>query len=119
MTDKQIASVINDVKKCTDKIKARGGEVIFVRTPSSGPFLMGETMGFPRDKYWNQILKITGCEGIHFADYPETASMQCPEFSHLSVPDAKVYTKHFVEVLSKQKQWALNVSNSQSSTNNF
>lgn len=104
MTDAQINAVAVSVKKCTDKIKKRGGEVIFVRTPSSGPFLMGETMGFPRAKYWDKLLQVTGCDGIHYADFPATAGFQCPEFSHLSRPDAVLFTQAFVDILD-QKGW--------------
>lgn len=101
----KLDSLMNLVKSDVNKIKARGGQVIFVRTPSSGPFLMGETMGFPRPKYWDRLLQETGCEGIHFQDYPATAHMQCPEFSHLTPSDAIIYTRSLVETLQKEKNW--------------
>ncbi len=101
----KLDSILNVVKVAVDKIKARGGQVLFVRTPSSGPFLMGENMGFPREKYWERILTVTGCPGIHFADYPAIAHFVCPEFSHLSQPDAIVFTKHFIKILSEEKGW--------------
>src|SRR5258705_6559881 len=44
----KLDSILNSIKADADKIKARGGQVIFVRTPSSGPYLQGENMGFPR-----------------------------------------------------------------------
>jgi hypothetical protein len=98
-------SLLNVVKTCVDKIKARGGEVLFVRTPSSGPFLMGENMGYPRAKYWDRILAVTNCPGIYFADYPAMAHFVCPEFSHLSQPDAILYTKELIKILSAEKGW--------------
>lgn len=98
-------SILTTVKNDVDKIKARGGQVLFVRTPSSGPFLMGEKMGYPREKYWNRILTITNCPGIHFEDYPAIAHFQCPEFSHLSPQDAIVFTKNLIEILQKEKGW--------------
>jgi len=101
----KLDSILNVVKIAVDKIKARGGQVLFVRTPSSGAFLMGENMGFPRDKYWERILTVTGCPGIHFADYPAIAHFVCPEFSHLSQADAIVFTKHFIKILSEEKGW--------------
>lgn len=104
LTDPQIEEIITGVKVSVDKIKSRGGKVIFVRTPSSGPFYQGECMGFPREKYWNRILQITGCEGIHFADMPASSKMQCPEFSHLSQADAAKYTIELAAIL-QQKQW--------------
>lgn len=93
------------VKTATDKIRARGGEVIFVRTPSSGPFWQGEQMAFPREKYWERILTTTQCPGIHFADYPAIDHFECPEFSHLSPQDAVVFTRHLAEIMEKEKGW--------------
>src|SRR5687767_351579 len=52
-------SLLETIKVAVDKIEARGGEVIFVRTPSSGPFWAGEQMGYPREKYWDKLLAYT------------------------------------------------------------
>ncbi len=97
-------SMILSVKEATDKIKARGGQVLFVRTPSSGPYLAGEQKGFPREKYWDRLLTETDCEGIHFLDYPQISQYQCPEFSHLSPTDAVDFTKKFIPILN-EKGW--------------
>ncbi len=96
--------IIASVKQATDKIKARGGQVMFVRTPSSGPFLSIENMGFPRQQFWNKLLASTNCPGIHFSDYPSMAHFQCPEFSHLGRPDAVKYTHALIQVLT-EKGW--------------
>lgn len=105
-TGGKLDTFFNTVKVAVDKIKARGGQVIFVRTPSSGPFLMGEKKGYPREQYWDQLLKVTGCPGIHFADYPVIDHFQCPEFSHLSTQDAVIFTKEFIRILNQEKGWA-------------
>lgn len=105
MNDEQIHNMLLSIKAATDKIKSRGGQVLFVRTPSSGPFRAGERIGFPRERYWNKLLEVTGCEGIHFEDYPETANFQCPEFSHLNRNDARLYTEIFIKILSQYKNW--------------
>jgi len=101
----KLDSILNVVKVAVDKIKARGGQVLFVRTPSSGAFLVGENRGFPREKYWERILSTTNCPGIHFADYPAIAHFICPEASHLSQSDAIVFTKNFIKILSAEKGW--------------
>jgi hypothetical protein len=93
------------VKTAVDKIKERGGQVLFVRTPSSGPFKMGENKVFPREKYWDRILAVTGCPGIHYADYPAIDHFICPENSHLSLSDAKLFTINFIKILSEEKGW--------------
>ena len=96
-------AIFKSVIENINKIKARGGEVMFVRTPSSGDYLKGENIGFPRDKFWNRLLKETDCPGIHFMDYPAMNHFECPEFSHLKLSDAKLFTKAFFNELSKQK----------------
>ncbi len=105
ITGPPLDSMIQAVKMDIDKIKARGGKILFVRTPSSGPYLEGEDKGFPREKYWDRLLAETECPGIHFKDYPQIDHYSCPEFSHLSPSDAIDYTKHFIEILKTDYGW--------------
>jgi len=107
VSGKALDTIMQRVKTDVDKIKARGGDVIFTRTPSSGPFLAGETMGYPRQKYWEKLLSGTDCKGIHFKDYPALANMQCPEFSHLSPAAATIFTRNLIDILQKEKGWKL------------
>ncbi|GAB3910183.1 hypothetical protein [Mucilaginibacter boryungensis] len=107
VSGKALDGIIANVKADIDKIKARGGQVIFTRTPSSGPFFMGESMGYPRKLYWDKLLAVTGCQGIYFKDYPAIANMQCPEFSHLKPTDAVIYTKNIINILQTEKGWKL------------
>ncbi len=102
---KEQDSIFNLVKNAVDKIKSRGGQVLFVRPPSSGGYLMGEKMGFPRDKYWEKILTVTNCPGIHFEDYPAIAHFECPELSHLKLSDAIIFTKNLIKILEEEKGW--------------
>ncbi len=102
---KPLDSLLNSIKGLTDKIKSRGGNVVFVRTPSSGPVFPGEMAGFPRAGYWDKLLAVTGCPGIFFTDYPAIAHFQCPEWSHLSPDQAVVYTKNLVKIL-EEKGWS-------------
>jgi len=97
-------AIFNSVKRDVDKIKARGGQVLFVRTPSAGPFREAEIKGYPRAVYWDRLLALTGCKGIYFTDYPETSHFICPEWSHLTPSDAVIYTKAFVLEL-QEKDW--------------
>lgn len=99
----KLLAILNSVKSDVDKIKARGGKVLFVRTPSSGFYLEGENKGFPRAQYWDRLLRFTGCPGIHFADYPATAHFTCPETSHLTPADAVIYTKALVQIIHPQQ----------------
>lgn len=101
----KLDSLLNAIKVSVDKIKARGGQVLFVRTPSSGGYAIGENMGFPREKYWNRLLTVTNCPGIHYTDYPSLNHFICPENSHLSLSQAKDFTVSFIKILNEEKGW--------------
>ena len=110
MNGKALDAVMQKVKNDVAKIKARGGDVIFTRTPSSGGFFMGEQKGYPRAAYWDRLLTETGCKGIYFKDYPALAAMVCPEMSHLKPQDAIIFTQNLVTILQKEKGWNFNSS---------
>ncbi len=84
-----------------EKLRARGGKVVFVRFPFSGELKKLEDAGTPRVGPWARIIKETGAPGIYFEDYPELASFDCPEWSHLSGPDSVEFTKRLVPHLKK------------------
>lgn len=96
-------AIFKSVKEQVNRIKSRGGEVVFVRTPSSGVYLEGENMAYPRAKFWERLLKETNCPGIHFMDYPLLSQFECPELSHLSQSDSRLFTKEFYRLLCQQK----------------
>jgi hypothetical protein len=96
-----VPGILESVKNAVDKIRARGGDVVFVRTPSSGTFLQAELHAFPRAKLWEPLLAATHSTGIHYADYPATDHFVCPEWSHLTPSDAVLYTKALITELPK------------------
>ncbi|HKH61418.1 MAG TPA: hypothetical protein VKA49_11335 [Flavitalea sp.] len=100
-----IQATIQSIKNDVTRIRARGGQIVFVRTPASGPLKMGEEMGFPRKNYWDRILNETGSVGIHYLDYPSLDHFVCPEFSHLSPKDAGVFTQHLIRILNEEMGW--------------
>ncbi len=108
----KLDSFLISIKNDCDKIKARGGQVLFVRTPSSGWYWEGEQKMFPREKYWDRLLSFTNCPGIHFKDYPAIDHFVCPEWSHLKPKDAVVFTENFVQILEKDKGWKFPHKNS-------
>ena len=108
-TGNRLDSFLIAIKTSCDKIKSRGGDVLFVRTPSAGFMLDGENRNFPRDKYWERLLKFTNCKGIHFADYSALNHFEIPEFSHLGRPDAIIWTKNIIQILQHEKGWAFSI----------
>jgi len=108
ISGKKLDTMFNLVKSDVDKIKARGGQVLFVRTPSSGPYRQAEIHGYPRKEYWDRLLAVTDCPGIYFEDYPVIGHFECPEWSHLTPSDAVIYTKNLIKILRDEKGWAFN-----------
>ena len=106
ITEEQLTATFKEIKSQTDKIKARGGEVVFTRTPSNGWLLEKEKKIFPRVQFWDRLLKETGCKCFHYEDYPETAGLICPELSHLTPENAILYTKALVNILAKETNFA-------------
>ena len=102
-----LQKILEEVKTAVAKIIARGGKVIFVRTPSSGGYWAHEPIQYPREKYYDQLLRATGCKGIHFQDYPDMANFICPEWSHLTKEDAVEYTQALIKAL-QQQNWFSN-----------
>jgi hypothetical protein len=103
----KLEGILNSVKTSVDKIKARGGDVIFVRTPSSGPMLQSESRAYPKAAYWDRLLAVTGCRGIFYADYPAIAHFICPEWSHLKPSDGLIYTRNLAKILQEEKGWSM------------
>lgn len=98
-----LETYLKEIKTAIEKIRARGGVVVFIRPPSSGPHLAREMQDYPRALYWDRLLKYTHTPGFYYSDYPETANFVCPEGSHLRPSDAITYTKHLIKLLTNEK----------------
>lgn len=97
--------VFKEMKDAVDKIRSRGGKVVFVRMPSSGTYRESESAAYPREQYWEPLLKYTNTPGIHYADYPAIANFVCPEWSHLHPKDVITFTNELVRILRDEKGW--------------
>lgn len=97
--DVVLGHYVNLVKE----FKAKGGRVAFIRPPVSGYYLDMEPKLFPREKYWERMLKESGSPGYHYSDYEASKSMNPPEWSHLNRKDSDIYTRLIIELLQKDK----------------
>lgn len=82
-----------------DRIRRRGGRVVYLHLPSSGQLREVEERGFPRPHWWDALLAATGAPGIHYQDHPELSGFECPEWSHLSASDSVEFTRRLVPLL--------------------
>ena len=84
------------------KIRARGGEVVFIRPPSAGPFLGRENRNAPRATTWDRLLEETGTVGVHYEDYAGMRGLEVPEWSHLSRESAARFTRAYIDALRER-----------------
>lgn len=91
--------LLEDTRQDVEAIRARGGEVVFLRLPSAGWFREFEARALPREHIWDPIVAATGAVGIHFEDYPALSDVRIPEWSHVSSRDKGRLTRAFIEIL--------------------
>ncbi len=107
VTDSTLTQIFGEVKSHVAKIQGRGGKVVFLRMPSTGPFREMEKQAMPRQKYWDRLLRETGAPGIHFEDYPRLAGYPCIEWSHLTPANARAFTRDLVPILARKTGWTM------------
>lgn len=87
-------------KAAVDKIRARGGEVVFVRPPSTTELRVNEEAQVPKAKGWDVLLRNTGSVGVHADDLADARHLILPEYSHLNRACAAVFTDAYVRRLA-------------------
>lgn len=80
-------------------IQRRGGQVVFVRCPTSGPYRAIEEQYFPRKRFWDVLVRSTRAHTLHFEDIPGMRDFDCAEGSHLHLEDTHTFTRLLVEDL--------------------
>ncbi len=100
-----IDRVIEDVRKDVETIRARGGEVVFVRCPSAGLYYESEQWSAPRARTWDPLLAKTGSFGVHFEDFPEMRALEVPEWSHLAPAATPAFTRAYVGAIARELPW--------------
>ncbi|HWY51083.1 MAG TPA: hypothetical protein VNW72_06335 [Chthoniobacterales bacterium] len=91
-----IGGRFHDITTAVEKIRSRGGKIVFVRFPHSGGLKELEDRDTPRAQTWDPLLKMTGAPGIYYSDFPELSGFNCPEWSHLSAGDSVEFSKRLV-----------------------
>lgn len=101
-SDRKRDQQIERAAKAVAALRAHGVSVLFVRPPSSGPYLEFDERIFPRATSWDALLAKTGAPGIHFADYPELQGFELPEWSHISQADARRFTEALYRIIARE-----------------
>jgi hypothetical protein len=100
VSDATVASLVERTRVAVEKVRARGGEVVFVRPPSASELWVFEEQTVPRERGWETLLARAEVRGVHFNDYPAMQGLELPEYSHLSRACATVFTDAYVRALA-------------------
>lgn len=100
--DAGFAQASREVGRMAEKIRARGGRVIFLAMPSSGLVREIERRRYPRDRFWDRFVAESGLPGIHSGHEPALRGFDCPDGSHLDVRDRGRYTAALADVMKRQ-----------------
>lgn len=85
-----------DTQRAIAKIQARGGNVVFLRLPVTGPLVEREEKLAPEAATWGRLVRENQVPSIHFAEHKELNAFECPEWSHLSAADSVEFTRRLV-----------------------
>jgi hypothetical protein len=92
-------AVVERSAEAVRRIRARGGDVIFIRPPSAPELRAVEDKRLPRSEGWDQLLRASQAKGIHADDLAQAQNLVIPEWSHLSRKCAAVFTDAYVRRL--------------------
>lgn len=99
--DAAIADVIERTGAAVGRIRAQGGDVLFVRPPSSPALYVQENKTIGRARGWESLLAGARVRGVHFDDDPAMRGLVLPEYSHLSRACATVFTDAYVRAVAR------------------
>jgi hypothetical protein len=96
-----LAEQLDRAVKAVITLRQRGVKLLFVRPPSTGPYLEYDNKLFPRAQSWDVLLAKSGAQGIHFEDYAELQGLELAEWSHLTHADAQKFTAALHEIITR------------------
>ncbi len=100
MIGQALEARFNQTAEHIERIRARGGKVVFLRLPVTGPLVDREEQLAPRAVTWDRLVRENAVPAIHFQDHPELSAFTCPEWSHLSADDSVEFTRRLVPHLN-------------------
>lgn len=83
----------SDLAEKIEKIQDRGGQVVFVRMPSTGLVNEIESEFLPRDEYWDRMVaSAPDALSLHFEDIPGIEAIELPDHSHVDAAGRDEFT---------------------------
>lgn len=94
--------LVSRVEPLVERIRARGGEVVFLRVPVAPALYAVDDHFFPKEKYWDRMTEATTAVVLHFEDMPGMADLDFPDLSHLNYSEAPRFTLALADELVRR-----------------
>jgi hypothetical protein len=91
-----------EMDEISDRIRARGGQVVYVKYITTGENYETTNRYYPKSLYWDRFAQAAGGEAIHFRDIPSLRDYECPDTSHLDYRDAPGFTLSLAKELERR-----------------
>jgi hypothetical protein len=94
-----LAHALEIIEPHVARIRARGGDVLVLRMPTSGRLREAFDKHYPRQEYWDAFARKTSAHAIHFSDVPDMRALECPDEMHLDQTSQRAFTRALVEIM--------------------
>ena len=92
-------------KPLINKLRERGGDMIFIRMPSDGRYLEKDIKTNHRENMWNPMVAGFGAPAFNTFDYPELSTeLDIPEWSHLSRDSQDRWSRDVIPIMIEEYQ---------------
>lgn len=92
---------VMQVHRWVKEIEHRGGQVVFIRMPSTGTIREIEAATWPKHRYWDVFAAGMNGLTVHFEDYITLAGLPCPDGSHLDADGAILFSEALIKIFQK------------------
>jgi hypothetical protein len=103
-----LAREIETLAIAVSKIRARGGEVILLRMPTSRGHWDLDQQFYQKEKYWDLLSARVGSPSVHFKDVPGLDQYALPDTSHLDFRDTAAFTNQLFTFLEAKAPILIN-----------
>ncbi|MDQ7050472.1 MAG: hypothetical protein Q9M92_13460 [Enterobacterales bacterium] len=103
--EKMAQESIEYYRPIIDKIRHRGGDIIFIRMPSSGDYLKYDLKTDYYNLMWKKMIDDLQVAALNTMDYPELSSdLETPEWSHLSRNSQDIFSHLIIDYMNRELQ---------------
>lgn len=101
--EEMAAEAVGFFAPLVEKLRARGGDVVFIRMPGSGKYLERDLVTNYRELTWDTMAAGIDAIWINSMDYPELSTeLEIPEWSHLSRGSQDDFSRRIVPLLERR-----------------